>query len=63
MLPRKYIFPNVIELNLQAGRSLGVNVYLIDGGKEFVLLDIGMEETLDEIVDLIRRMAGSSSHA
>ncbi|CAN5156478.1 MBL fold metallo-hydrolase [soil metagenome] len=56
MLPRKYIFPNVIELNLQAGRSLGVNVYLIDGGREFVLLDIGMEETLDEVIDLIRRM-------
>jgi glyoxylase-like metal-dependent hydrolase (beta-lactamase superfamily II) len=56
MLPRKYIFPHVIELNLQAGRSLGVNVYLIDGGREWVLLDIGMEETLDEVVDLIRRM-------
>jgi hydroxyacylglutathione hydrolase len=56
MLPRKYIFPNVIELNLQAGRSLGVNIYLIDGGREFVLIDIGQDETLDDIVDLIRRM-------
>lgn len=56
MLPRKYIFPNVIELNLQAGRSLGVNVYLIDGGSEFVLLDVGQDDTLDEIIDLIRRM-------
>ena len=56
MLPRKYIFPNVIELNLQAGRSLGVNVYLLDGGSEFALLDIGQLETLDEIVDLIRKM-------
>jgi hydroxyacylglutathione hydrolase len=56
MLPRKYVFPHVIELNLQAGRSLGVNIYLIDGGREWVLLDIGQTETLDEIVDLIRRM-------
>ena len=32
MLRRKYLFPNVIELNYQAGRRLGVNVYLIDGG-------------------------------
>jgi glyoxylase-like metal-dependent hydrolase (beta-lactamase superfamily II) len=56
MLPRKYIFPNVIELNLQAGRSLGVNIYLIDGGSEYVLLDIGQEDVLDDIIDLIRRM-------
>lgn len=56
MLPRKYIFPNVIELNLQAGRSLGVNIYLIDGGTEYVLLDIGQDETLDDVIDLIRRM-------
>ncbi len=56
MLARKYLFPNVIELNYQAGRRLGVNVYLIDGGSEFVLIDIGYLETIDEIIDLIRRM-------
>ncbi len=56
MLPRKYLFPNVIELNLQAGRPLGVNLYLIDGGTEWVLLDVGQEDTLDEVIDLIRRM-------
>ena len=27
--------PHVIEMNYQAGRRLGVNVYLIDGGSEF----------------------------
>ena len=32
MLARKYLFPHVIEMNYQAGRRLGVNVYLIDGG-------------------------------
>ncbi|MBI3823201.1 MAG: MBL fold metallo-hydrolase [Planctomycetes bacterium] len=47
MLPRKYLFPRVIEMNYQACRRLGVNVYLIDGG----YLD-----TVDEIIDLVRRM-------
>ena len=56
MLARKYLFPHVIEMNYQAGRRLGVNVYLIDGGSEFLLIDIGYLEATDEIIDLIRRM-------
>lgn len=56
MLPRKYLFPNVIELNLQAGRSFGVNLYLIDGGTEWVLIDIGEDDTLDEVIELIRKL-------
>src|SRR5262245_56834710 len=56
MQPRKYLFPRVIELNYQAGRRLGVNVYLIDGGSEFVLIDIGFDDTVEEIVELIRQM-------
>jgi glyoxylase-like metal-dependent hydrolase (beta-lactamase superfamily II) len=56
MLKRKYLFPNVIEMNYQAGRRLGVNVYLIDGGSEFVLIDIGYLEAVEEIVELIRQM-------
>src|SRR6516165_12183962 len=56
MLKRKYLFPHVIEMNYQAGRRLGVNVYLIDGGGEFLLIDIGYLETVEEIVDLIRKM-------
>jgi glyoxylase-like metal-dependent hydrolase (beta-lactamase superfamily II) len=56
MLPRKYLFPGVIELNLQAGRPLGVNIYLIDGGTEFALIDIGQEDTLDEVIELLRGM-------
>ena len=56
MLPRKYLFPHVIEMNYQAGRRLGVNVYLIDGGSEFLLIDIGFTDTVDEIVELIRQM-------
>src|SRR5262245_37158020 len=56
MLPRKYLFPHVIEMNYQAGQRLGVNVYLIDGGSEFVLIDIGYLDTVEEIVELIRKM-------
>src|SRR5262245_60723537 len=56
MLPRKYLFPRVIEMNYQAGRRLGVNVYLIDGGSEFLLIDIGYLDNVDDIVELIRKM-------
>src|ERR1700730_11635394 len=56
MLTRKYLFPHVIEMNYQAGRRLGVNVYLIDGGTEFALIDIGYLEGVDEIVELIRQL-------
>jgi hydroxyacylglutathione hydrolase len=62
MLRRKYLFPHVIEMNYQAGRRLGVNVYLIDGGTDFVLIDIGYLDTVEEIVDLIRRMDFSLSN-
>lgn len=56
MLTRKYLFPHVIEMNYQAGHRLGVNVYLIDGGREFALIDIGYLDTVEEIIELIRRM-------
>lgn len=56
MQPRKYLFPRVIEMNYQAGRRLGVNVYLIDGGSEWLLIDIGYLDTVDEVIELIRRM-------
>jgi glyoxylase-like metal-dependent hydrolase (beta-lactamase superfamily II) len=53
---RKYLFPDVIELNLAAGRPLGVNIYLIDGGAEFILLDIGQNDAINDVIDLIRNM-------
>jgi glyoxylase-like metal-dependent hydrolase (beta-lactamase superfamily II) len=56
MQRRRYLFPNVIELNYQAGRRLGVNIYLVEDGDEFALIDIGFEDTVDEIIDLIREM-------
>lgn len=61
MQRRKYLFPHVIEMNYQAGHRLGVNVYLIEGGDDFVLVDIGFEDTVDEIVDMIREMDFSLS--
>ncbi|MGH7168726.1 MAG: MBL fold metallo-hydrolase, partial [Gemmataceae bacterium] len=56
MLARKYLFPRVIEMNYQAGRRLGVNVYLLDGGNEFLLIDIGYLDAVEEIIELIRKM-------
>jgi glyoxylase-like metal-dependent hydrolase (beta-lactamase superfamily II) len=56
MLKRKYLFPRVIELNYQAGRRLGVNVYLVDGGSEFALIDVGYLDAVDEIIELVRQM-------
>jgi glyoxylase-like metal-dependent hydrolase (beta-lactamase superfamily II) len=53
---RKYLFPHVLEMNYQAGRRLGVNVYLIDGGSEFALIDVGFLDAVNDIVDLIREM-------
>src|SRR5256885_10586491 len=61
MLARKYLFPRVIEMNYQAGRRLGVNLYLIDGGSEWLLIDIGYLDTVDEVIDLIRQMDFSLS--
>ena len=54
MISRKPVFPNVIEINVQAGQRLGCNVYLVYDANEWILIDIGFEESVDEIVDLIR---------
>ncbi len=56
MLSRFELFPHVIEMNYQARRRLGCCVYLVHDGPEWLLIDIGYEDTVDEIVDLIRRM-------
>src|SRR5262245_20657173 len=56
MTPRRYLFPNVIELNYQAGRKLGVNVYLIESKGEFVLIDVGYEESIPDVVDIVRKL-------
>lgn len=56
MLQRKPVFPHVIEMNYQAGARLGCNVYLVFDGPQWMLVDIGYDETVDEIVELIRQM-------
>ena len=56
MIERKPVFPNVIEINHQAGQILGCNVYLIYDQNEWILIDTGFEESVDEIVELIRQL-------
>ncbi len=56
MLPRKELFPNVIEINHQAGQILGCNVYLVFDRDAWILIDIGYEDTVEEIVEMIREL-------
>ena len=56
MLPRREVFPHVIEMNNQARRRLGCAVYLVYGDSEWLLIDIGYEDTVDEIIEMIRQM-------
>ncbi|RMG41220.1 MAG: MBL fold metallo-hydrolase, partial [Planctomycetota bacterium] len=56
MMPRRELFPGVLEMNYQARRRLGCCVYLVYDADEWMLIDIGYEETVDEIVDMIRQM-------
>ncbi|MCA9267945.1 MAG: MBL fold metallo-hydrolase [Planctomycetales bacterium] len=56
MRERKPVFPHVIELNFQAGHVLGCNVYLVYDGEEWLLIDIGYQDTVDEIIDLVRQL-------
>lgn len=56
MLARRELFPHVIEMNYQARRRLGCCVYLVYDREEWLLIDIGYEDTAQEIIDLIRQM-------
>lgn len=56
ILQRKPVFPGVIELNYQAGERIGCNVYLVYDADEWLLIDIGFEDAVDEIVQLIRQL-------
>lgn len=56
MLERRPLFPNVLEINHQAGHIIGCNVYLIFDRDEWILIDIGYEETVEEVVELIREL-------
>ena len=56
MLPRREVFPHVIEMNYQARQRLGCSVYLVHDAGEWMLIDIGFEDTAEEIIDMIRQM-------
>lgn len=56
MMPRREVFPHVIEMNYQARQRLGCSVYLVHDGAEWCLIDIGFNDTVEEIVDMIRAM-------
>ncbi len=56
MIERKPIFPNIIEINHQLGHVLGCNVYLIFDQDQWVLIDIGYEDDVEEIIELIREL-------
>ena len=56
MLERRPVFPGVIEMNSQAGWRIGCNVYLVYDDRDWALIDIGYEESVDEIIELIRQM-------
>lgn len=56
MLERREVFPNVIELNYQARRRFGCCVYLVHSNNEWMLIDIGYEDSVAVIVELIRQM-------
>ncbi len=56
MAQRTEVFPHVIEMNYQARRRLGCCVYLVHDAEEWMLIDIGYEDTLDDIIDIIRQM-------
>ena len=56
MLERKPVFPHVIEVNYQAGHIIGCNVYLVFDQNDWVLIDIGYEDSVDEVIELIREL-------
>jgi hydroxyacylglutathione hydrolase len=56
MLQRKPVFPNIIEVNHQLGYVLGCNVYVIFDGDQWVMIDIGYEDVVDDIINMVREI-------
>lgn len=56
MLQRTPLFPNVLELNHQARRRITCSVYLIYDDDGWALIDIGYEDAVDEVLELIRQL-------
>lgn len=61
MLARRELFPHVIEMNYQTRQRLGCSVYLVHDAGEWMLVDIGYEDTAEEIIEVIRQMDFSLS--
>lgn len=61
MLIRKPVFPNVIEVNHQLGQVLGCNVYLIFDADQWLIIDVGYQDVVDDIVQMIRELDFSFS--
>jgi glyoxylase-like metal-dependent hydrolase (beta-lactamase superfamily II) len=61
MLARRELFPHVIEMNYQTRQRLGCSVYLVHDAGEWLLIDIGYEDTAEEIIEVIRQMDFSLS--
>jgi hydroxyacylglutathione hydrolase len=61
MIQRRYVFPGVLEMNYQSQRRMGINIYLIDGGTEFALIDVGFLDELADVLELIRQLDFSLS--
>ena len=57
MLQRRPLFPHVIELNHQAQRRITCSAYLIyDDQNNWGLIDIGYEDAVEEVLELIRQL-------
>lgn len=56
MIERTPIFPHVIELNHQARRRITCSAYLIYDENAWTLFDIGYEDAVDDVIELIREL-------
>lgn len=56
MRERKPVFPHVIEVNHQMGEMIGCNVYLVFDQDEWILIDVGYTDTIDEVLEMIRQL-------
>ncbi len=56
MLERNLLFPNVIETNHQAAEIIGCNVYIVFDGSEWAMIDIGYEDSVNEIIEMVRQL-------
>ena len=56
MLTRKPIFPKVLEVNYQLGEIIGCNVYVVYDQDEWLMIDIGYVDTVEEIIEMIRQL-------